>query len=364
MRILHYYPKDDNMIAGYVNMLVNNMGLEAENVTTTEETEAKEKLQAIQYDILHIHGCWRNSSSRILKIANRQGTRLVHSPYGQLEPWILEENYWKEKLPKRLLYQRHVVESAYAVIIQGRMEEECMRKLGWNHRQEIIRNPMITHSITPVEMARKTYAVYRKVLDSNTLERMSENTQQMLRHFIKAGITGDSRWITEELCTISDQEQWRCLLCYAHHEQIEGIVNRGIRILNYQAPDIDTSKVAWYKPDHYEPAKSIQDAIGLQFTSENERLLATFKHLRKLILRKRLTISHLCELDRELREHDVEEDHLCETLKEERLFKMAGRVMQLMGELTGLNEGLMPLPPLNDRITKQMKRQIHHHLKL
>lgn len=364
MRILHYYPKDDHMIAGYVSMLVESMGLEAENVTASEETEAKEKLQTLHYDILHIHGCWRNSDSRILKVALRQGTRMVHSPYGQLEPWIVDENYWKEKLPKRLLYQRHIVESAYAVIIQGRMEEECMRKLGWNPRLEIIRNPMITHSISSVEMARRTYSVYRKVLDSNTIELMSDNTLKMFPLFIKAGITRDSRWITNELCAISDQEQWRHLLCYAHHEQIEDIVNRGIRILNYQAPDIDISKVACYMPDHYEPSKSIQDAIGLQFTSENERLLATFKHLRKLILRKRLTISHLCELDKELREHDVEEDHLCETLKEEHLFKMAGRVMQLMEELTGLNEGLMPLPPLNDRITKQMKRQIHQHLQL
>lgn len=352
------------MIAGYVNMLVENMGLEAENITASEEIEAKNKLQAIHYDILHIHGCWRNSSSRILKIATKQGTRMVHSPYGQLEPWILDENYWKEKLPKRLLYQRHIVESAYAVIIQGRMEEECIRNLGWNQRMEIIRNPMITHSITPGELARKTYAVYRKVLDSNTIELMSDNTLKMLRHFIKAGITGDSRWITDELCAISDQEQWRHLLCYAYHEQIEGIVNRGIRILNYPAPDMDMSKVTWYKPNHYEPSKSIQDAIGLQFTSENERLLATFKYLRKQILRKQLTISHLCELDRELREHDIEEDHLSETLKEERLYKMTGRIMQLMEELTGLNEGFMPIPPLNDRITKQMKRQIKNHLKL
>ena len=180
MKILHYIPQDDDMITSYVTMLIDNMGLEAENVIATEEAVAKEKLKSIHFDILHIHGCWRNSSSKIIKTAVKKGCRMILSPYGQLEPWIIDERYWKEKLPKQILFQRHIVESAYAIIIQGRMEEECMRKLGWNNRIEIIRNPIITHSITPSVMARKMYAIYRKVLDSNTLELMTEHSQKTL----------------------------------------------------------------------------------------------------------------------------------------------------------------------------------------
>lgn len=179
MKILHYIPQDDDMITSYVTMLIDNMGLEAENVIATEEAVAKEKLKSIHFDILHIHGCWRNSSAKIIKTAVKKGCRMILSPYGQLEPWIIDERYWKEKLPKQILFQRHIVESAYAIIIQGRMEEECMRKLGWNNRIEIIRNPIITHSITPSVMARKMYAIYRKVLDSNTLELMTEHSQKL-----------------------------------------------------------------------------------------------------------------------------------------------------------------------------------------
>jgi hypothetical protein len=244
------------------------------------------------------------------------------------------------------------------------MEEECIRKLGWNQRMEIIRNPIITHSITSTEMAQKTYTVYRKVLDSNTIELMKPQTGNMLRCFIKAGITGDNRWVTDDLITIADYEQWRHLLCYAHQENIYSIVLRGAHLLNYQVPDIDVHRINSYLPQMDATPKTIQESIGLQYASENDRLEATFRQIRKLVLHRQLTISHLCEIDKELREHDVEEDHLAETLRDDKLYKMACRTMQLLADFTGFDEGFMPVPPLNDRITKQIHQQIYNHLKI
>ena len=89
------------MITNYVTILTDSMGLEAENAVTDEESVAREKLQTIHYDILHIHGCWHYSAYRLYKLAVRKGTRMVLSPYGQLEPWIVDEKYWKEKFPKK-----------------------------------------------------------------------------------------------------------------------------------------------------------------------------------------------------------------------------------------------------------------------
>ena len=364
MRILHYIPKNEDMLTNYVNMLVGNMGLEAENHIAKEEGEAKERLKAIRFDILHIHGCWHYSAYRMLKLAERKGARVILSPYGQLEPWIINERYWKEKLPKKMLFQKAIVERAYALIIQGKMEEECMRELGWNTRTEIIRNPIITHSITPSEMSHKTYCVYRKVLDSHTIDLMREQTRKLVQQFIKAGITGDRRWVTDDLYEMSDPEQWRHVMIYSHYENISNIIQRGAYLLGYRTPDIEVGNIACYLPQNYEMPKPIQDTIGLQFASENDRLLATFKQVRKLIQHQQLSVSHLCEIDRELREHDVEEDHLAESLKEARLYKMACRTMQLLAETTGFDEGFMPVEPLDDRITKQIKQQIYNHLKI
>lgn len=365
MRILHFYPKDDSMISLYVTMLHEGMGLECSNEMVTEAKEAQQNLRSSHYDILHIHGCWNSSLYFIARQAIKSGARIVLSPYGQLEPWVMKDNYWNEKLPKQLLYLKRMVQQSYAVIIQGKMEEECMHKLGWNDRTVIIKNAIITHSITRQEMARQTYHIYRKVMDSNQLELMDEEMQSTLQQLIITGITSSQQWLAEEPHSAPDTlEKWRLLLCYAHQEKITNTILRGIQVMNFQAPDFDVEKIDYFLPSGYETPHSIESVIGISFVSENDRLLATFKYLKKLVLRNQLTIMHLIELDKELRQHDCEEDRLCEKLEEQNLLKMAGRLMQVMHDLTGFTEGFMPVPPLNDRITKRIRLQVENHLKI
>lgn len=329
--------------------------------TAEQQHDALQRLQDGHYDILHIYGCWQHQAWRMARLALKRGTRLVFSPQGQLEPWVIEENYWKDKLPKKLLYQRWIVSHAYAVIIQGKMEEECLKRLGWNPRLVIIRNPQITHSITQQEATRQLEHIYRIVMDSNQLELMKDDTRRMLKIFIKAGITRDTRWIEEDLTTI-EKEEWRKLLCYAHQEHLTDTLLYGIRVLNYEAPDLDVSQVDYFLPSGYEAPTTIEQNIGSSFVSENQRLLATFRYLKKLWQRRRLAISHLVELDKELRFHYANEQQLCEDLQERHLLKLAARLMQLMADLTGLTEGFMLMEPLNDRVTRQMRKQIDNYL--
>ena len=365
MRILHYYASNaPEAVTQYVKLLCEQMGTEAEQESVTTVQEALQLLRDRHYDLLHIHGCWQYAAYRIARKAHSQGTRLVVTPHGQLEPWIMKQSYWKEKLPKRVLFQRSIIQQAYAVIVQGKMEEECLSKLGWNRRTVIIRNCLITNSINAKEMAQQTWQIYRKVMDSNTLELMTDDTKLTLRQLLKVGITGDERWLGESFVTITDHNQWRMLYCHVHHEQVAEIVRRGISILRVDAPDFDIRQMPCFMPDGYEAPKTIGEAIGMQFATENDRLMATFRHLKRLALHNRLTLSHLAELDKELRNHDCAEDQLCDALKERSLYKFARRIMQLTNELTGLDEGLMPMPPLDDRLTRLMRRHIDNHLKI
>lgn len=363
MRILHYYPKDDTMVNQYVTMLCEGMGLEVENHVATTSADARTLLHGSHYDLLHLHGCWRNSSRAVVNMALKQGLRLILTPHGELEPWVMKERKWKEKLPKSLLYQRDIVRKAYAVIIQGKMEQECMQQLGWNPRTVIVRNCVITHSTTKTNMARNTFSVYQKVMDSNPLQLMTDETKSALCSIVKAGITGDQRWLFSSLPlpTLSFSD-WRQILCYAHQEQITDTIQRGIRVLELDTPDLDVGQAAYFLPDKYQQADTIQKAVGNQFVSEEKRLLSTFRYLRKLTATGQLAIKHLIELDRELRQHDYSETALAEVLRERNLYKPTARLMQLMQELTGLTEGFMPIPPLNDRTTRQIRRQIDNHL--
>lgn len=365
MRILHYSPLQDSMIDQYVSMLCDGMGLECNNEIVKDAEEAHHRLDTICYDILHIHGCWHNSFYRIVRLALKKNTRLVYSPHGQLEPWVVADRYWKEKLPKRLLYQQRIVSQAYAVVVEGKMEEECMGKLGWNKRVIIAKNPLITQSITPKELSRQIFRLYRKVMDSNQWELMDEAMRSCLLKLIKTGITGDERWLTTERPSSPDTlEKWRMLLCYAHQEQIEETVLKAIRIFQFAIPDIDVRNIDYFLPDRYEAPQTIGSVIGISFASENDRLLATFRHIRKLVARRQLSIMHLIELDQELRFHPCDESALCETLKEQGLYKLAGRMMQLMKLMTGFTEGYMLMPPLDDRTARQIEKQVNNHLKI
>ena len=102
----------------------------------------------------------------------------------------------------------------------------------------------------------------------------------------------------------------------------------------------------------------------MSFVSENQRLVETFRLLHRLSIHNGLSYCHLCELDKELREHDCEEKELSEHLEDLNLLKTARRLMQLMQEETGFDEGFMPVAPLNDRTTRKLKRQLKSHLKI
>ena len=275
----------------------------------------------------------------------------------------MNDDFWREKLPKRVLYQRWIVAKAYAVVVQGKMEEECMKRLGWNGRIVTIRTPKITCTITQQEAERQHNTLYRKVMDTYTLELMPSNMRNMVRQLITAGITGDTRWTEGDMVTLQE-EQWRQLLCYAHQEHISDTIRRGANLFRLDVPDIDVAHIDYFKPEGLEPVQSIESAIGSSFATENDRLLATFRHLRRLILRRRLSIAHLVELDKELRFHQIEEQRLADDLEDRRLLKWAARLMQLMADLTGLTEGFMPVEPLNDRLTRHLRRQVENRLRI
>ncbi len=369
MRVLHYYDKTETMISQHVKLLTANMDLDLENHAVTEPEQARTLLKGSHYDILHLHGCWRNSSWNIVSLAFKLGVRLIVTPHGGLEPWIQDEHRWKEKLPKRLLYQRLIIKRAYAVIIQGNMEHECLQQLGWNSRTVIIRNAVITSSITPRQMGLETLTLYRKVMDSNPLELMTDDIRNTLKKLLLAGITGDKRWVYESTTTPSipavlSNEQWRLLLCYGHQEQVTETLRKGIRVLQMEAADIDVEHIDYFVPDGFSQAETIQHAIGYEFASENDRLIATFRYLRRLVSEGTLAIKHLVELNKELRQHGCDEENLTEDLKEHRLLPLASRLMQLMDNLTGLTEGFMPVAPIDDHTTRRLRRVLDNHMKI
>ena len=356
MKILHVYPKADEMVAQHVNQLMEGMQHSVEVQAVTHLADFKNVCKNFEPDIVHCHGCWQYGIVNAGNYARKQGARIVLSPHGQLEPWVLEEKPLQEKFHKTALWQKPFVEKAYTLIAFGKMEQQYLEKLKWNPRIEVIHNAVITNSTTREKMCSQTFTVYQKVLDSNVLEQMDDDTQQLMATIIKAGTLGDMRW-TE--LNVPEAIDWRRMLIYAEHQNIRNYIDYGINILGLSALSLYTEKLPAYFPEGYQRPQSIKKLIGEYKGDETDYLVRMIRQIEKQPL-----LLHLIEFTRELYRDTVDDDAVQEAINEKGLMKFAGRLMQVLHEQTLLDEGYMPIDPLDDRGTQNIRKSITNHLKI
>ena len=207
-------------------------------------------------------------------------------------------------------------------------------------------------------MCSQPFAVYQKTLDSNVLEQMDEMTQRLLACIIKAGITGDRRWVREPV-VCGPETDWRRLLIYAEHENIHNYIDYGISILGLETPGLDTSKITAYFPNYWQSPLPLKEIIGEYKGDETDYIVRMIRQIEK-----RPLLLHLIELARELRRDAVDDNQLQQALEEKKLLKYASCLMQILQEQTLLDEGYMPLPPSDNRETRRIRKQIMNHLKI
>ena len=356
MKILHVYPKADEMVAQHVEQLMEGMQLSAEVQAMSNLADFKSVCRSFKPDIVHCHGCWQYNIVNAGNFARKQGARIVLSPHGQLEPWVIEEKPLQDKFHKTILWQKPFVEKAYALITFGKMEQQYLAQLKWNPRIEVIHNALITNSTTREKMCSQTFAVYQKVLDSNVLEQMDDDTQQLMTTIIKVGILGDRRWTEFHMPETVD---WRRMLIYAEHQNIRNYVDYGINILGLSPLSLDTEHIPAYFPENYQRPQSIKKLIGDYKGDETDYLVRMIRQIEKQPL-----LLHLIEFTRELYRDTVNDDTLHEAIEEKGLTKFAGRLMQVLHEQTLLDEGYMPIDPIDDRGTQKIRDHITNHLKI
>ena len=321
MNIQHLYNQENQLIAKHIEILGQ---MDSDAVP----------------DIVHVHGCWDYKVVKRALQAHRQGARIVFTPHGGLEPWIIAERRLSEKLYKTLLWQRRLVEYSYVVIAQGTMEAEALKKLGWNPRIETIRNAVITNTITPEAMTQQTKDVYNKVMDSNTIELMSDDSRQLITMLL--------RWVAQQPPVV-DETEWRRILIYADHENVRTTLDKGTHVMNVRHDYIETGSIKSYLPtDYKKPKVSAYDVAGIV----NE------------MHRSKITMRHFVELDRALRKPEVDDEWLIDTFDEGHLLKFFRRLLQVLTEVTAIDEGFIPIAPLDDKGTQKLRNNLYNHLKI
>lgn len=97
-------------------------------------------LDDVRPDLVHVNACWMPLNALTILWAKRRSYKVVLTPHGMLEPWIMQRHYWSRKLPALLLYQRRAVKMADILHATAESERQNLMKLGLNRRIFVVPN--------------------------------------------------------------------------------------------------------------------------------------------------------------------------------------------------------------------------------
>ena len=176
MKIIHYIPSIDRMAGGistYMQVLAKPLGTMAEVHIMTHASEnplpmenckvhdipryrpfsgvwkkaVVDLLDSVRPDIVHVNCCWTPDCAIIQRLAQKRGYKVVLTPHGMLEPWILKRHYWTRKVPALWLYQKAAVQRADCVQATAESERDNLLKLGYNSNIKVVRLGIDAESI-------------------------------------------------------------------------------------------------------------------------------------------------------------------------------------------------------------------------
>ena len=176
MKIVHYIPSIDRTAGGtstYMQVLAKGLGEIAEVHIITHDSENPlvmenctvhyvHNYQPLSYswntsiaflldeigpDIGQVSCCWMPACAAVQRIAQKRGFKVVLTPHGMLEPWIIKRHYWTRKVPALWLYQKAAVQRADCVQATAESERDNLLKLGYNSNIKVVRLGIDAESI-------------------------------------------------------------------------------------------------------------------------------------------------------------------------------------------------------------------------
>lgn len=169
MKIIHFVPSIDRTSGGvgsYMQLLAKELGKLCELYIVTANTEHQLKIEnaevryipcnigqysamkkewnrilnEIKPNLVHVNCCWMPCCALVQKWSQRKGYKVILTPHGMLEPWIMKRNYWTKKIPALLLYQKAAIKRADCIHATAESEKQNILKLGYNKKIEVIAN--------------------------------------------------------------------------------------------------------------------------------------------------------------------------------------------------------------------------------
>ena len=177
MKIIHYIPSIDRIAGGtstYMQVLGKELGKLAEVHIITHSSdnplpisnckihyvsvynpingrfknEVSKLFDVIKPDLVHVNCCWMPACAFVQQMAQKRNIKVVLTPHGMLEPWIIKRHYWTLKFPALMLYQKNAICKADCLQATAESEKKNLLKLGYNSNIKIVKLGIDAESIT------------------------------------------------------------------------------------------------------------------------------------------------------------------------------------------------------------------------
>lgn len=330
----------------------------------------KRKALAEKTDIVHIHVCWSWTAWQIMRWCRKNLKPVVFSPEKQLMPWHTLHRYWLCKLPKLLIFQKWMIRQAHAIVAVTPQEQQYLLSMGlyptvkyhttWNDR--------VVYDV-PQEI------LYQKVIDSHSFMVMTAEEKSAESTLLRLGLSQDedSRRISpeqEEQVKSLTPESWRKLLLHADEEGILQEIRQGASLLQIAPQTIaDIERFATRGKKNNQPLEQkepLLKPLHMQEYAEEKhagkpeiQVLTAILNLIHELQKDTISRRHLADLYTTLRFTDYNEKKVREVLALLKLDKTTARLLQILHETLGLEEGFMLMEARNDRGTRKLRKKLY-----
>lgn len=384
MKILHYIPEcmisSDNaetafgsadISNSYLSVLTNTMAALAEVSIAKTLPQLKQQAKDMQPDIVHIHACWNFSAYMAQHWAMKRQLALVLSLHNGMQPWHVHHHFWLQKVPMLMIYQRHAIRSADAILVSSHSEQQRLKAMKWNSRLALVRNSTISNTITNQQMTEELLSFYQKVIDSNSFRLMTEEDRTNENLLLHAAVFGAEEAGIPEISLPS----LRKILIHAQEEGILEEVKKGASLMHQNVESLVVEDMERFprrlkksigalesdKPlpkSHISKSKLSNLKQDEKPDETESRLIMMLVNVHHELKHHKLSRRHLTDLFRELRFKEYDEDKLQRMTKQMGIQKFTSRLMQILHETFYLEEGYMPVPPVDDKRTDNIRKSL------
>lgn len=231
----------NGIIPEYVNMLVRSTAqvVTSHIVTSTDlstniiffRRDFIRQLELHNPDIVHIHASWDFRAAVIEQTARSKGYFTIVSPHGGLAPEVTERNFWRYYLPRIICYQLRMIKRCHCLVAISEKEVNDMKQLKWKRNLALVPHPL-TSEISEEDTRHLIMETYRKVIDTNYMQRLTAEEEMLVNACLKASLWPDEEEVPVTIPDIvSSDISFRRVYFYVHDQHVsEAFINGAHRL--------------------------------------------------------------------------------------------------------------------------------------